>query len=239
MPLIAYQGCHGSNDFPLHFSFFEILERRGVLARIDFVIDPFNDLEYSLALIARFPQLMLKTEESILERFGQELQGVLPHGGRVLSHLNRPFDGVCEGPGGRIHAEYLGDNDIFWRYPRTRRRAVVFHSIESEIPSYPRASASLASTDLVIARSSGSGLNAEKAGARNVVVSCDVVFGKNVTQESYNPGLAIALRIPDADLNNNSKLNIEEIFEYLRQLGLPVDFIKIEKPADIIQAGML
>lgn len=64
MPLIAYQRAHGDNDYPLHFAFFEALERRGVLNKYVFAIDPRVDYPYCLQLLRRFPQLILTESRS-------------------------------------------------------------------------------------------------------------------------------------------------------------------------------
>ena len=120
MPIIAYQNAHGANDFPLHFAFFEALERRGILDRYEFALDPFNDIEYCQLLIKRFPQLVLTTDVSFGSRAREFVYRRLGRGAKAMAALEYGFDAVCEAPGGRIHPLYTGGLDIFWRYPPNR-----------------------------------------------------------------------------------------------------------------------
>jgi hypothetical protein len=230
MPLIAYQGAHGANDFPLHFAFFEALERRGLLDKYDFALDPFHDLSYCQILIDRFPQLALTTGRSLVARSREFLRHRLGRGLRIISSLENSFDAVCEGPGGRIHPLYSGGDDIFWRYPRTGRRAILFHSIEPGVLKQPNTRSSIASADLVIARSRRSAKVARQAGARKVIESSDIVFSQSTKSGQTRAGLAIALRVPNVGVTEIYLQEMRSILRHLESLGKPIDFTRMESP---------
>lgn len=230
MPLIAYQGAHGANDYPLHIAFFSALKRRGILnSRYTFAIDPTFDPAYSLMLTSLFESTCLSTDVSpivrariaIMERFGR--------GGRPVARLDSRFDAVVEGPGGRIHPLYSGGIDIFWRYPRSNKKAIVFHSIESGVLAQPNTRASIASANLVIARNSQSAAAAREAGCKNVVTSSDIVMAEPIKQASYKPGFAVALRLPNSGADEAYYAQLRSIINYLSGLG-PVDQVRVENP---------
>jgi hypothetical protein len=229
MPLIAYQNAHGANDFPLHFAFFEAIERRGLLEKYDFALDPFTDVQYCRLLIDRFPQLVLTTQLSLISRARETVYRTLGRGAKAVALFENGFDAVCEAPGGRIHPLYTGGLDVFWRYPRTRRRAILFHSIEPGIADQPKTSRSIAETDLVIARSRGAAAVARRVGSSRVVESCDIVLGIESGTE-YRSGLAIALRLPNHGTTAEYLQEIRLILDYLESLGSNVDHVRIESP---------
>ena len=82
MPLIAYQNAHGANDFPLHFAFFEAIERRGLLDKYDFALDPFNDPSYCQLLIDRFPALHLTSGSSVVSRAREKIHRTFGRGAK-------------------------------------------------------------------------------------------------------------------------------------------------------------
>ena len=169
MPRVAYKGAHGSNDFPLHFTFFQAMDDRGLLDRFDFALDPMLDLNYCLKLKERFPQLQLTTSVSRARKmmgFTAETIGRFYRPFGLLDH----FDAVIEGPGGRINPNYTR-TDIFRLYPKVRRRALLFHSIEEGILGLDKVRNSIASCDLVIPRTSESAEIARQAGATTIEVN--------------------------------------------------------------------
>jgi hypothetical protein len=233
MPLVAYQGPHGSNDYPLHFAFFEAMEKRGVLDRVDFALDPFHDLAYCKALRARFPQLLLTTEQSIPSKLAWLAHRTLHRGAGLISRLpGRRFDAVCEGPGGRIHPQYHCGS-LFWRHPRVRRRAVLFHSVEEGILRDRAACESIASCDLVVARSNGTCAVAMKAGLApsKVCTASDIVFTKIPAETEYRRGYAVALRVPLGGGDSDYSRRLCAVLDYLDAVP-GVDHVSIEKPFD-------
>src|SRR5262245_7272736 len=112
MPLIAYKGAHGSNDFPLHFAFFSYLERERILDHYDFAIDTWHDPHYALMLLRRVPQLRLVEDGNTPRRALLWMHRTLGRGYRPLSFLDTKFDAVCEGAGGRINELYCS-HDVF------------------------------------------------------------------------------------------------------------------------------
>ena len=95
MPAIAYQRAHGSTDFPHHFALFGELERRGLLDKYDFALDPSMDLGYCLRLISRFPQLKLTEDISRPRRWQRFVREWIGRGYRPFSFLDR-FDAVAK-----------------------------------------------------------------------------------------------------------------------------------------------
>jgi hypothetical protein len=231
VPLIAYQNAHGANDFPLHFALFEALERRGLLDRFDFALDPFTDIEYCCALVSRFPQLILTTEASLVSCTREFVYRRLGRGARAIAIFERSFDAVCEAPGGRIHPLYTGGIDIFWRYPRAKQRAILFHSIEEGILNQPETRKSVADTNLVIARSRRAARVARLAGASRVVESCDIVLGTQL-ESKFETGFAVALRVPNLRPTAAYFHEIRAILNYLEALAVRVDHVRMESPMD-------
>jgi len=238
MPAIAYQGAHGSNDYPLHFAFFEAMESRGLLDQIDFFLDPSTEYAYCKKLIRRFPQLQLTSSTSLAGLAVHAYARSGARGGGLFAKVNRRYDAVIEGPGGRIHPRYLGNGDIFWRYPTTERRAIVFHSIEGGILRMPRTAASIAGADLILARSTGSAAIARQAGAPRVHATSDIVFSQQAADGIERPGGAVALRSPNAQPGAAYIRNVEEIVQYLADLRRPIDCTSIEPPlTDFLDAA--
>jgi hypothetical protein len=225
MPRVAYKGAHGSNDFPLHFTFFQAMDDRGLLDRFDFALDPMLDLNYCLKLKERFPQLQLTTSVSRARKmmgFTAETIGRFYRPFGLLDH----FDAVIEGPGGRINPNYTR-TDIFRLYPKVRRRALLFHSIEEGILGLDKVRNSIASCDLVIPRTCESAEIARQAGAHHVVTSTDIVWYRGKLSSEYLPGNALALRTID---NPDFQENVRTILEGLHGLGRKLDFVRIEEP---------
>jgi hypothetical protein len=234
MPLIAYQNAHGNNDFPLHFCFFEALERRGVLDRYDFALDPFTDAAYCELLTRRFPQLVLTTQVSGVSRTREFIRKKIGHGIRLVVPFERRFDAVCEAPGGRIHPLYTGNLDIFWRYPRALRRAILFHSIEFGILAQPAVRRSIKQADLILARSRQSAVVALRASASpgKVFETCDIAFWQSPLPSKRQSGLAVALRLPNKQPTEDYIQNVRAVLNYLESLNHPIDQVLIEPPAD-------
>ena len=225
MPLVAYKGAHGSNDFPLHFAFFQAMEDRGLLDRIDFALDPMLDLRYCLKLKEHFPQLQLTTSISRARKMMKITADTIGRFYRPFGLLDR-FDAVIEGPGGRINPNYTRNN-IFRLYPKVRRRAILFHSIEQGILALDEVRNSIASCDLVIPRTYGSAEVARQAGASNIVTSTDIVWYRGKLSSEYQPGSAIALRTID---NPHFQDNVRGILRGLHDLGRDIDFVRVEEP---------
>lgn len=229
MPLIAYQGPHGANDYPLHFSFFEALDRRGLLNKFDFALDPLLDLDYCRALISRFPQLTLVTQQSLTRKLAHFVHRAIGRGIKSIAKADYRFDAVCEAPGGRITSEYVGEGNLFWAYPRVKHRAILFHSIDQSATRITNVARSLAATDLIIARTSQSAQNARMAGAANVVTATDIVFQQNAVDGPYKEGLAVALRVSRQSSDEYLK-SVRGIIQWLCHAGSPVDFVRVEEP---------
>ena len=119
MPLIAYIRAHGSTDFPHHFAMFGELERRGLMDKYDFALEPTMDLDYCLKLIKRFPQLKLTEDVSRPRRWMGAVRDHIGRAYRPFGFLDK-FDAVCESPGGRINELYT-KRDVFRFYPRVKR----------------------------------------------------------------------------------------------------------------------
>jgi hypothetical protein len=234
MPLIVFQGMHGANDFPLHHSILEALERRKLLDRYDFAIDPSLDLDYCEALVRRFPQTRLALPDTLPSRLAAMVHKVSGKGQRLIANSRAGCDAICQAPGGGIHPDYTNGADQFWRYPKARRRAIVFHSLERGILDQPVTRASIAACDLVIARTATSAQVAIDAGvAKNAVVtSSDIVFCRDYKEAEYKPGIAAALRVDKASDNQAYFDHIKAILDYLEATGLPIDHTYIEKPMD-------
>lgn len=230
MPLIAYQRAHGGNDFPLHYAMLAAMDRRGLLDRYDFAIDPSLDLPYCLALTQRFPQLRLTTSVSRAARLTAFLQRHGLKGAKYAVQADNRFDAVCEAPGGRIHPHYSHGNSIFWAYPRTAKRAILFHSIEPGVLQQPRVRESIASCQLVIVRTEESAENALTAGVEpsRVVRASDIAFTTDLSGNAHRPGVAVALRVPDAHAPESYKAELVRIMDHLETLDTPIDHVRIE-----------
>ena len=229
MPLIAISRAHGLNDFPLHFAFFAALERRGVLDRFDFALDPAKDPAYCAKLIHRFPQLRLTLDVSRPQRLMKAIGERLGRGGRIFAYFDR-FDAVCEAPGGRIHP-LLSRHNIFQKYPGVRRRAILFHSIEARALENADVRRSVGSCDLVLARTSRSAENAVAAGARGVVATTDIVFSEHPRAPGPEiPGVATALRLPRLGLTEDYMARTWEIVERLERTGRRIDYCPLGGP---------
>jgi hypothetical protein len=237
MPLIAYLRAHGANDTALHYAFFRQLEQRGVLDRYDFALDPMLDYPYCVGLIKRFPQLQLTEDRSHPLRWMRFMRDHLGRGYRPLSYLAK-FDAVCEAPGGRIHHEFT-KHDIFRFYPRTKRRAILFHSIEERALENPVVKQSVAGADLVIARTTRSAKNARDAGAKHVIEAADIVFGEHPAQPVHLPGIAAVFRLPTDQGLDAYLANVREIIRHLERLPTQVDFVKNEEPLATEMRNML
>jgi hypothetical protein len=229
MPLIAYKGAHGANDYPLHFAFFGHLERAGLLDRYDFAIDGWHDPGYALALLRRFPQLKLAERESVPRRALLRMHRAVGRFYRPLAFLDTKFDAVCEGPGGRITEHYCPE-DVFRLYPRTRRRAILFHSIERGALKNDGVRASIASAELVIARTRDSARAAEEAGANRVIASSDVVFVDAPRTHGERPGIAMALRVPNSGATTEYRAILAEIIDRLCEQEPDADWVQGEEP---------
>jgi hypothetical protein len=228
MALIAYLGAHGCNDFPLHVAFFSELERRGLLDKFDFALDTLSDLEYCIKLKERFPQLKLTEEISRPRRWMRASRDWIGRGYGVFGRLDR-FDAVCEAPGGRINECYL--NGSLWNlYPNAKRRAILFHSIESGALERSSVRQSVAESDLVIARTRNSAANARNAGAKRVCEACDVVFLDSPGDAIYQPGYAVALRLPNKRGNGEYMGRIRDILHKLGSRAEPIDLHRVEEP---------
>lgn len=225
MPLVVYKGAHGSNDFPLHFAFFQAMADRGLLDRIDFALDPMLDLHYCLKLQEHFPQLQLTTSVSRARRMMGFTADTIGRFYRPFSLLDH-FDAVIEGPGGRINPNYTR-TDIFRLYPKVRRRALIFHSIEQGILALDKVRNSIASCDLVIPRTRSSAEVARMAGAGRVVTSTDIVWYRGKLTSGYQPGSALALRTID---NPDFQNNVRHMLHGLHGLGRNFDFVRVEEP---------
>ena len=228
MPLIAYTRPHGVTDFPHHFAFFGHLEKLGLLDRYQFALDTIYDPTYCLQLIDRFPQLKLVDDVSRPRRWIKQLQERVGRGYRPLSYLDK-FDAVCEAPGGRINGMYL-HGDVFRMYPRVHRRAILFHSIEPGALEDPATKASIAATDLVVARTQQSARNAQAAGAKRVCTASDIVFLEHPQSFEARPGIAVALRLPNHGVTESYLTTVRDIVARLEKRDGQVDFVRIEEP---------
>jgi hypothetical protein len=175
--------------------------------------------------------LVLTTSLSRVSNVREIVRRRLGRGSKAIAAFESGFDAVCEAPGGRIHPLYTGGLDIFWRYPNTRRRAILFHSIEPGIIQQPATRQSVAQADLIIARSNHSATVARNAGADSlrVIESCDIVLGRR-TETRMLPGLAVALRVPNIGPTNAYFGEIRSIFDYLETLGKTIDYARMESP---------
>jgi hypothetical protein len=228
MPLIAYVRAHGSTDFPHHFVLFGHLEKLGVLDKFDFLLDPMMDPDYCVKLITRFPQLKLTEDVSRPRRWMRYVKDRVGRGYRPLSFLDK-FDAVCEAPGGRINELYT-TNDVFRFYPKVKRRAILFHSIEAGALKNDEVRQSVATADLVIARTSQSARNARDAGAKWIVDSADIVFLEHPQQYTAKPGIAVALRLPNRGVTEDYLQTLRDIVGRLERLDTQVDFVLVEQP---------
>lgn len=232
MPLIAYIGAHGANDYPLHFSFFRELEARGLLDRFDFVVDTFRDPIYAKRLALRFPQLMLGYDLGLPRKMIEQLKTTLGKGYRWLALLDRKVDAVCEAPGGRLTSAYSGKLSHWWLYPHARRRAVFFHSFERELLDSPKVRRSIAETDVFVARTNESAANARASGCPHVVEASDIVFNSEPTSTPfYVPGVAAALRIPNRHVPAGYLETIRDLLDsFEADQSRLYDLVRIEEP---------
>lgn len=228
MPLIAYVRAHGSTDFPHHFVLFGHLEKLGVLDKFDFLLDPMMDPDYCVKLITRFPQLKLTEDVSRPRRWMRYVKDRVGRGYRPFSFLDK-FDAVCEAPGGRINELYT-TNDVFRFYPKVKRRAILFHSIEAGALKNDEVRQSVATADLVIVRTSQSARNARDAGAKWIVDSADIVFLEHPQQYTAKPGIAVALRLPNRGVTEDYLQTLRDIVGRLERLDTQVDFVLVEQP---------
>ena len=98
--------------------------------------------------------------------------------------------------GGRINGMYM-HGDVFRMYPRVERRAILFHSIEPGALEDPGTKASIATADLVVARTHQSAENAKAAGAQvGLRIFRHRFSGTSPTRET-RPEIAVALRSPN------------------------------------------
>jgi len=229
MPLIAYQRAHGATDYPHHFAFFEEARKRGILDRYDFALDCFMDPSYCRELVERFPELSLAIDHSLPRRLIQWLKQYVGRGYRYVACLDK-FDAACEAPGGRLNPIYSGNLSAFWLYPRVRRTAILFHSLESGILNIEPARRSIERADLVVARTTGSADVARRAGARHVIESSDVVLNMPYREAPYETGYAVALRLPNLSKPAPYLDKIRRILDRLECLDHPVDHVRIEEP---------
>lgn len=241
MPLIAYQRAHGTTDFPHHYAFFEALEQRGLLEKFDFAIDPSMDLGYCLKLLKRFPQLQLTGDASTAQRVRLFLERTKLRGAGISAKFDTRFDAVCEAPGGRIQPVYSYGQDIFWAYPRVKRRAILFHSVEEGILSQPKTRRSVAEAELVITRTDASAAVAARAGVpdNRIVRACDIVFRHQSSSTRPVPGVAVALRLPGKTATPDYVAELRRVMDYLETLDCAVDHVRIEEPlgAEQIRRG--
>ncbi|QDU55051.1 polysaccharide pyruvyl transferase family protein [Aeoliella mucimassa] len=229
MPLVAYQRAHGANDYPLHFAFFEQLEKRKLLDKYDFSIDTFLDPEYAKRLVLRFPQLVLATDKSPSRKRIEWLKRYIGKGYRWAAKLDR-VDAVCEAPGGRLASNYSGNLSNWWLYPRAKRRAVFFHSMEKNVLDAPKLRQSLGEADLFVARTSESGNYARMAGCPKVVCSSDIAFSIQPSSIVYRDGVAAALRIPHANATEG-KAKVTDLLDYFESDTSRVyDLVRVEEP---------
>ncbi len=237
MPLIVLQHMHGENDAPLHVALLEALERRGLLDRYDFVVDPSLDLAYCTMLATRFPQVQLYLPEGALQRTVRRLSEMTGRGIRFATYFKPPCDAVCMSAGGGIHPSYTNGANLFWRFPRARRQAILFHSIERGVLAQSKTAASIAACDLVITRTSNSGDVAIAAGAKaqNVHVASDIVFSRTPVTLPDQSGIAAALRVDKASDNDDYLGRVVQILDFLEGQGCPLDLTPIEQPLDAVQ----
>ncbi|WP_165232417.1 polysaccharide pyruvyl transferase family protein [Aquisphaera insulae] len=238
MPTIAYMRAHGTTDFPHHFAFFGYLEKLGILDKYDFLLESVMDPAYCARLVRRFPQLKILEDQSRPRRWMREVAERVGRGYRPFAYLDT-FDAVCEAPGGRIN-EFYTKNDVFRFYPRVKRRAILFHSIEQGALKQPSVRESVAGADLVIARTSRSAENARGAGAKWVVDSADIAFLEHPKRYIYKPGIATAFRLPNAGVTEEYLDRLREIVANLEKTDTQVDFVRVEEPfgQEMIREGL-
>jgi hypothetical protein len=229
MPLIAYKGAHGGNDFPHHFIFFEYLEKAGFLDRYDFAVETWDDPAYAAKLLYRFPRLKLVEDVSVPRKALRWMERHVGRGYRPLSFADTKFDAVIEAPGGRISGAY-GARDVFRMYPRVKRRAIVFHSIETGAMKHEDMRRSVGTCELVVTRTPQSAAHAREAGAARVVDSADITFLEHPKPIDYRPGIAAALRVPNKSVTSEYLQSLRTIVDRLSKIGKDVDFVLVEEP---------
>ncbi len=227
MPIIAYLRAHGGNDFLLHFAFFEQCEKRGILDKVDFALDPSSSRNYCLKLKQRFPQLHLVEELSFARRAMQWTEKSVGRFYGPIGYLDR-FDAVCEGCGGHVHGQFMHSNP-FRHYQRTRKRAFLFQSIESSALVYSSVKEAVRDADLIIARSKSTAKRAEEAGNKNIVTAIDIVFGLNPSDIEYKPGYSVGLRLPK-DYTESYINELKRLISFLNNQNIPIDYSQAEPP---------
>lgn len=230
MPLIAYLRAHGVTDFPHHFVFFGHLEKLGILDKYDFAIDTIYDPEYARRLVHRFPQLKLIDDVSRPRRWMNWVKDNVGRAYRPLSYLDTKVDAAVESPGGRIHELYMSGG-VFHMFPRVKRTAILFHSVEPGGLKDPGNRESVARADLVVARTSKSAQNARDVGAKWVVDSSDIVFLEHPRPEIIDcEGIAVALRLPNRGVTDAYLETVRDVVGRLRAYPKRVDFVRVEEP---------
>ncbi len=231
MPLVAYKGVHGNTDYPHHFAFFSALRERGILNEVQFALDPvpLMDVQYCHKLIAEFPELCMASSVSLPRKMVELLRTNLNRGYRIPAFVDYKWDAVIEGPGGRINHTYC-KTDVFRLYPNTKHRAIIFHSIEKKALENATVRESVASCELIVARTSASAACALASGAKNVITSMDIVWRNTPRDSDHLPGLAVALRIPQEGATDEYLERLRGIVRWIAELHETVDFVRIEKP---------
>lgn len=240
MPLVAYQRAHGANDYLLHHIFLEELERRGVLDEVDIAIDTFIDPGYACQLVKRFPQLLLAVDVSRSRRWIEMLKATLDRGYRWIAMLDRRFDAVMEAPGGRLNVNYRSNLSNWWLYPRVKRRAVLFHSLDEGCVHIPRLRDSLRDVDLFVARTSRAAETAREIGCQNVISACDIVFNLDPGPNRFDEGVAVALRNPGGDSGEAVVSELRKILDRCeKDANTKYDMVRVEEPvgAEMIRRG--
>jgi hypothetical protein len=184
--------------------------------------------EYCIKLVERFPQLKLSHRVSRARRVMNWVSKHIGRGYQPLSLLDR-FDAVCEAPGGHIHPLYMRHNP-FRHYPRVRRRALLFQSIEAGAVDRPAVRDAVAGCELVIARTSQSAKNARKVGAKHVVDSADAVFLGFPRPFDEMAGVAVALRLPNIGVTDEYLSRVWDLIEQFDRSLPRVDFTLVEEP---------
>jgi hypothetical protein len=115
-------------------------------------------------------------------------------------------------------------------YPRVKKRAILFHSIEPGALEDPATRASIAATDLVVARTQQLARNAKAAGAKRVCAASDIVFLENPQPNESRPGIAVALRLPNQGVTESYMTSLRDIVACLETRNGQVDFVRIEEP---------
>lgn len=151
---------------------------------------------------------------------------------RPLGWLDQ-FDGVCEGCGGHVHPDYMR-SDPFRLYPRTRRRAVLFQSIESGALDIPSVRRGLESADLIICRTSDSCRRATALRTPKIVQAVDIVLGQDPMDAAEKKGFAVALRVPNHCNDARYFAALRHTLSYLEgRSHTCIDMVRVEDPIGI------